>query len=515
MTTLAAVPAGRDAVDRWLLRRAPLAVFLVIAAGLAIRIAAIRGKYLGSDEAVHFQLVNVSSAGDVYRATLTNAHPPLFFFLLHFWLRIDSSEFFLRLLPALLGTAFLAVAYRWAAKAFDRAVAFYCLVLLAFSPALVSLSAEVRGYTLLLFLMASALLVLERAIETRSPPLMAAFSGLLYLAILTHYSALWFTLASFLYVLVRVRHERLPGRLTAAWLAFQAGALALCAFLYFTHVVNLRGSELEGVMMRNHAEYFHPALDSASAFLVRQTIAFFRAFLGSPVSAIAGVAAVAGGIGLLISRRRPTALLMSIPFLLGAAAGLAALYPYGANRHSSYLLLFAAAAIGVASSAVTGGRLWPALLAGFLLAGASWSAHSNRVERDLADMEAAIATIRVAAPSGSLVFADFHSGLTLSYYLGGSDFFRENPGRPYFWKSAAGGYRLIGSREWAFNAKRFASELAKAVELYRLPPGKVLWIVHLGREFDPARVLAERFPGVAVGRRFQFGEIAILEVRLP
>jgi uncharacterized membrane protein len=185
VTTLAAVPAGRDAVDRWLLRRAPLAVFLVIAAGLAIRIAAIRGKYLGSDEAVHFQLVNVASTGDVYRATLTNAHPPLFFFLLHFWLRIDSSEFFLRLLPALLGTAFLAVAHRWAVKAFDRPVAFYCLVLLAFSPALVSLSAEVRGYTLLLFLMASALLVLERAIETRSAALMAAFSGLLYLAILT------------------------------------------------------------------------------------------------------------------------------------------------------------------------------------------------------------------------------------------------------------------------------------------------------------------------------------------
>jgi uncharacterized membrane protein len=56
----------------------------------------------------------VSSISEVYRATLTNAHPPLFFLLLHFWLFIGTSEFVLRMLPVLFGTALLGVAYRWA-----------------------------------------------------------------------------------------------------------------------------------------------------------------------------------------------------------------------------------------------------------------------------------------------------------------------------------------------------------------------------------------------------------------
>jgi len=466
-----AIPAGRDPVDRWLLRHTPLAVLVVMASGLAIRIAAIRGKYLGSDEAVHFQLVNVSSVADVYRATLTNAHPPLFFFLLHFWRLIDSSEFFLRLLPALLGTALLGVAYRWAERLFEKRAAFFTLTLLAFSPALVSLSAEVRGYTLLLFLMASALLVLERAIETRSAVSMACFSGLLYLAILTHYSALWFALVTFAYVLIRVRSERLPLRLTATWLGFQVGTAALYAFLYRTHLVNLRGSGLERAVMENHAEYFYPSQEGAFDYLARQTYAVFRALLGPSTAAVGGLLAVVAGIGLLAWRKRPAALLLALPFLLGASAGLARLYFYGGTRHSSYLLLFAAGAIGVAAAAATGGRLWPALLLGVLFACVSWSSNVGPGKRDLTQMNAAIGVIRATAPPGSLLFTDFHSGLTLSYYLGGSDYFRENSPRGHFWKSSAGGYRLIGSHAWVFNANGFASELSRLIEDYRLPAG--------------------------------------------
>lgn len=513
MTDPPAIPAGRDPVDRWLLRHTPLAVLVVMASGLAIRIAAIRGTYLGSDEALHFQLVNVSSVADVYRATLTNAHPPLFFFLLHFWRLVDSSEFFLRLLPALLGTAVLGVAYRWADRLFEKSAAFFTLTLLAFSPALVSLSAEVRGYTLLLFLMASALLVLERAIETRLAVSMACFSGLLYLAILTHYSALWFTLAAFAYVLIRIRGERPPARLIATWLGFQVGAAALYAFLYFSHLVNLRGGGLEQVMKMNRAEIFHSAQDGVLDFVARQTSAFFRALLGSRAAAVVGVVAVAAGIFLLALRKRPAALLLALPFLLGAAAGLAGLYPYGGNRHSSHLLLFAAGAIGVAAAAASR-RLWPALLLGIFLGWASWSSRPDPPVRDLAHMSAAIDAIRSNAPAGSLLFGDRHSGLTLSYYLGGSDYFRENPRRLPFWKSGAGGYRLIGSYAWVFNPNRFASELERLIEAYRLPPGQRVWIVHLGREIDPALVLSERFPG-AVARKFQFGEIAIVEARLP
>ncbi|HEX9148716.1 MAG TPA: glycosyltransferase family 39 protein [Thermoanaerobaculia bacterium] len=512
MTEAPATSVPRGPVERWLLRHTWLTVVVVVAAGLAIRIAAIRGTRLGSDEAVHFQLVNVSSIWEVYRATLTNAHPPLFFFLLHLWHLIGTSEFFLRLLPVLFGTALLGVAYRWADHLFGKSAALFTLAILAFSPAVVALSAEVRGYTLLLFLMVSALLVLERAIERRSVIAMLGFSGLLYLAILTHYSAFWFTLAAFTYVLIRIRAEHLPKSLIATWLVFQVGAAALYAFLYFSHLVNLRGSELERAA-RNHADYFYAEQESIFTFLARQTSAFFRALFGSPAAAFVGLTAVALGIALLVSRKRPAALLLALPFLLGAAGGLARLYPYGGTRHAAYLMPFAAVAFGVAAAATTG-RLWPALLVGVMLAGSSGSEIASR-RPNITEMKAAVEAIRAAAAPGSLLFSDLHTGLTLSYYLGGSDFFHENPTPTHFWKSGAGGYRLVGSHQWAFNAKRFSSELQQFIESYSLSSGQTVWIIHVGPELNPAQVLSQQYPTARLTHKFQFGDIAVVEVRLP
>ena len=94
--------------------------------------------------------------------------------------------------------------------------------------------------------MVSALAVLERAIEMRSPLRIAWFSGLLYLAILTHYSALWFTLSVLAYMLGPVaRTDRFPTPVIRTWLAFQAGAAVLYSFLYFSHLSRLRGGDLE------------------------------------------------------------------------------------------------------------------------------------------------------------------------------------------------------------------------------------------------------------------------------
>jgi hypothetical protein len=508
-------PPVPDRVDRWILAHATLAVGGVMASALALRVAASRGTYLGSDEAVHYQLVNVSSVADVYRATLTNAHPPLFFFLLHFWRSIDSSELFLRLLPALFGTALLGVAYPWADRILDRRAAFYVLVILAFSPGLVVLSAEIRGYTLLLFLLAAALLLLERALERRSVPSMVGFSAVLALALLTHYSAAWFATTAFAYVAFRCLNERLPARLTLAWLTSQIAVVALFALLYRSHLGALRGSRLEDAI-RNRADYFHSGQEGAFDFLGRQIPAFFRFFLGPGVSAILGLVLFLAGLAVLLrGRRRAVALLFALPILLGAAAGIADLYPFGGTRHSSYILVFAAAAIAVSAAAATGGRIWPALLLALLLAGSAWISRPDPSVRDRAHMKAAIDALRTDVAPGSLLFADFHSGLTLSYYLGGSDYFRANSPRGPFWKSSAGGYRLVGSYEWAFSAPGLASELRRLVEVHRFPAGQRIWIVHVGREIDPARVIAERYPAVAVGRSLRFGEIAIVEARLP
>ena len=505
--------AGRDPVDRWLLRHPWLTVLAVMTFGLALRIAAMHGTYLGSDEAIHVQLVSVSSLADVYRATLTNAHPPLFFFLLHFWRLIDSSEFVLRLLPALVGTLLIWVVYRWADRLFEKRVAFFASILVAFAPAYIRLSSEIRGYTLLLLLMASALFLLERTIETGSVAFLAGSSLSLALAVLTHYSGLWFAAVAFAYVSLRAIRGELPRRLIVVWLAFQIGLAGLCVGLYLSHLSELRGSHLE-LAVRNHAEYFYPSQEGALRFTARQSRAFF-AFLLAPIAAVGGLVALVAAVLILAARRRPAALLLGLPFALAIAAGLARVYPFGGSRHSSHLLLFGTVAIAFATAAVSRGRTWPALLLGLFLGAAAWTSRPDPRMRDLTHMKSAVAAIRGAVATGSVLFTDFHSGLTLSPYLGGSDYFRENTPRGPFWKSRAGGYQLFGSYHWVFNTARFLSELRRLDAVCRLHAGQTIWVVHVGREIDPARALAGGYPGATVGRKFQFGEITIVEARLP
>src|SRR5262249_61830618 len=89
-----------------------------------------------------------------------------------------ASPFALRLFAVAFGTAFLWSAYRWAGFLLGKSSALATLALLAFLPSLVLVSAEVRGYSLLLWLMAAALLALERAFSEKSEFRLGAFSAL-------------------------------------------------------------------------------------------------------------------------------------------------------------------------------------------------------------------------------------------------------------------------------------------------------------------------------------------------
>lgn len=506
---------GQIWVERWLDRHTDLVALVIVLVGLAIRIGSTRGVYLSEDEALHFQLSNVPGVVDVYRSSLTSAHPPFFFLLLHFWRRVGHSEQFLRLLPALFGAAFLWVTYRWMTDVFGKSAAFFTLILLAFSPATVSLSASVRGYGLLLLLMVSALAVLERAIEMRSPLRIAWFSGLLYLAILTHYSALWFTLSVLAYMLVRARTDRFPTPVIRTWLAFQAGAAVLYSFLYFSHLSRLRGGDLERDAMGRWLQegYFGPGRGNPLAFVGNQTFAFFKSLLGSPAAGLVGLVMAATGIAMLASKMRPTAILLALPFVLGAAAAVIGVYPYGGTRHSAYLLLFAAAAMGVTGAVVTGARLWPALLLAGALIPVSRSAIPT--SQDLTRMRAAIERLRFASSPGSLLFTDGRTGALLSYYLDKDDFNRLIPGRGRFWESRIDEYRLIGSPLWSFDERTFVSELRRFIQTYGLSAGQIVWVVQIGSEYSPAHELSRQYPTAVRRQAFRLEEISVIEVEVP
>jgi Dolichyl-phosphate-mannose-protein mannosyltransferase len=500
---------------QWVRLHADLAALTVVTVGFVTGIVLTRDRYLSPDEALHVEMVNLPGLAEVYENSRGNAHPPLFFLILHSWLRLGRSELFLRLLPAIFVAGFLWFAYRWAGRLFGRTAGILTLLVLAFSPALLPLSAEVRGYSLLLLLSASALAAFEKAVEARSPVWMAVFSLLLFLAILTHYGALFVTLSLFVYALARFWSSRLSGRVVATWAVFQVCAAALYLFLYFTQVASLRGGALERQAMTGWlgTSYFHRGQESLILFIVRQTAAVFRYFFGSSIAAAIAFLLAAGGVVHLGLRRHPSILLIVLPFLSGAAAGVLGLYPFGGTRHSSYLLPFSAAAIAVAVSTFSARRPWSLLLPCAALVPLLWgTADWSAPRQSLLPLKGAMDQLRKVVPAGSLIFTDYRTGAVISYYLGRPESNIQRSGLDHFRESEAGSYCVVRSPLWTPDPKGFGDEVERLIRVYGLPPGQRFWVIRSGLEFDMTRELSRRFPGCVFPVLPRLGGMSIAEI---
>lgn len=373
--TLAGFLAGARRADLWLASRADAAALLLVAAGAAARLIAAGGTGLSVDETLHLRIAASPTLRETYRVSLFNAHPPLFVLLLHGWMRVAASAWALRLLPVAFGVAMLWAGYRWSRAAFGTAASLMTLVLLSFLPALVVVSAELRGYSAMLAFMAAALLCLELALEERSGVRLALFAAFGALSLLSHYSAAWFLLAAFSSGTIRVIRRGVTARFRLAWTASALAVAALSFFLYETHVSRLRGGALEAEARSDwlRESYFRAGSESPWGFLGRQTLSVFEFLFSTKPAAVVALALTVGGLAVLFARRRPAASLLALPFVFAAAAGLTGLCPYGGTRHCVHLAPFAAAIVGVALAELSGRRLWAFVLLAAVLAPAAFA----------------------------------------------------------------------------------------------------------------------------------------------
>ena len=84
---------------------------------------------------------------------LSDFHPPVFYYLTHFYQLIGiNSEWFLRLLPVFFGLLTIYFLYKFAVKLFDKKVALFSALLLSISSYHIYYSQEYRMYSLLALL---------------------------------------------------------------------------------------------------------------------------------------------------------------------------------------------------------------------------------------------------------------------------------------------------------------------------------------------------------------------------
>src|SRR6202049_1531034 len=216
------------------------------------------GTFLNPDEAMHFLAANKPSLAEAYRASLGLAHPPLLILLLNVWRRLGTSELVLRIPSVIAGTIFCWIFFKWLTRLLGPVAGWAGFVLVSFLPPFVELSSEVRQYPLLLCFLIAAAYVLELALAENSVGKMLVFFFFLYLAMLTHFSAILFAGAVGVYSLWRLLSAQFSRPVVAIWMAGQAGALGLFAFLYRTHIANLKDSAAAQhmqVLLAN--SYFH------------------------------------------------------------------------------------------------------------------------------------------------------------------------------------------------------------------------------------------------------------------
>jgi len=172
-------------------------ILLVLLLAAALRFYRLDGQSLWADEGNSVALAGRSLADITYGAAY-DIHPPLYYYLLHFWARpFGISEFAVRSLSAVLGTLVVCLTFLLGRRLFDSWVGLVAAFLSAISPFQVYYSQEARMYILLAALSALSIYFLLKFMEAeaaddgrqQSLSLWAGFYVLAtLLALYTHYS---------------------------------------------------------------------------------------------------------------------------------------------------------------------------------------------------------------------------------------------------------------------------------------------------------------------------------------
>jgi len=498
--------------DRWVETHSSLSAVLVLSVGLLIRLWLASGTFLNPDEALHSLLANQSSWRLAYKASLTNAHPPLLTLVLYFWHVVGRSEFVLRLPSVIAGTAFCWIIFKWLTCIFGQVAGFIALILVTFLPPVIALGAEVRQYALLLFFLATSAYLLERALAENSPGVILLSAISLDLALLSHYSAILFAAAIGLYSLLRVTSPR-PAKVMAAWVMGQTSTLGLIAVLYVTHISRLKGDYAAGTVYGWLANsFFRPGHDNPLLFVIARTGGVFQYVFGQlAVGDIAFLAFLAGLV--LLCRKKIMAAALNVPpwqlgtflvlpFALGAGAAIVRIYPYGGTRHSAFLIMFAVAVVSLMLAKLvkqrTGRGITLALLV-VAVCNALAQPHRPymlRADQSRMQMTRAMEFVGSQIPPSEPIFVDYQTRLLLGYYLCPQQSVPFSAPVGSFEEFQCGGHRVVAAAPdlYIFTAQNFLPRWNDLLRSFPLKSGQSVWIIQAGWEVDLLHELQSRVP---------------------
>jgi mannosyltransferase len=181
---------------------APLVALVVIAA--ALRFATLSSQSFDLDESVTLALLHHGFSGMLNSIPATESTPPLYYVLAWVWTKVFGvSEFGLRSLSALTGTAMIPLVYVTARRLVSRRAALIASALAAVSPWLIWYSQEARAYSLFALLSLASFYAFLIAADSPSTRALAGWAILSALALASHYFAVFLLAPEALWLLAR------------------------------------------------------------------------------------------------------------------------------------------------------------------------------------------------------------------------------------------------------------------------------------------------------------------------
>jgi uncharacterized membrane protein len=169
-------------------------------------------------------------------------HPPLYYFIMHYWLDLGRSEFMLRLPSAIAGILTLPLLYRLVREWGDERAGMVATWLLALAPMHLWYSQEARMYALVTFFGVASTLCYSLALRRERPWWWLGWAVTTLLGLYTQYSMLVVVL---LQVVLFVPLERRHGTSTE-FLAVTLIAVLTVGVLYFPQARQFATQFLEG-----------------------------------------------------------------------------------------------------------------------------------------------------------------------------------------------------------------------------------------------------------------------------
>jgi len=363
--------SGPTRADALAARYGPGAAIAVVALALTLRLPGMFGWWVNPDEGIYLAVITQESFRLFLAEAFATAHPPLYFLILRAMAWIGTDLFWLRGLALVSGCAavwvFVLVGRDLAGDgARGWATGLTAGLLLAVSPAAIALSQVVRPYMLLVLLLALTLHFLLRYMQRPSRDALILHALCASLAMLLHYSA---ALALGVIVGIAAVDGIRRGFARPEWrrlVAAQALPAAIVGVLYVTQMRALMASDVAEFSVETWlAGYLIDTPRDAWLSLV----GFHAALVGSMASVPATLLTLMAIVGAAVSRRGEILVAVAGALLIATACAALRLYPFGAGRHSAWLLPFVVPGIAwIAASALRRPR-WEAPLAAVFVGG--------------------------------------------------------------------------------------------------------------------------------------------------